>query len=62
MGLTNNLGKLSNMITSTGSAVGIGTSSPIGKFNVFAGANLSLIVQDSGLADTIELSSVSPVG
>jgi len=27
MGLTNNLGKLSNMITSTGSAVGIGTSS-----------------------------------
>ena len=28
MGLTNNLGKLSNMITSTGSAVGIGTSSP----------------------------------
>lgn len=30
MGLTNNLGKLSNMITSTGSAVGIGTSSPVG--------------------------------
>lgn len=28
MGLTNNLGKLSNMITSTGSAVGIGTSTP----------------------------------
>jgi hypothetical protein len=28
MGLTNNLGKLSNMITSTGSAVGIGTTSP----------------------------------
>ena len=28
MGLTNNLGKLSNMITSTGSAVGIGQPSP----------------------------------
>lgn len=28
MGLTNNLGKLSNMITSTGSAVGVGTSTP----------------------------------
>lgn len=28
MGLPNNLGKLSNMITSTGSAVGIGTTSP----------------------------------
>ena len=28
MGLTNNLGKLSSIITSTGSAVGIGTSSP----------------------------------
>lgn len=28
MGLTNNLGKLSNMITSTGSAVGIGISTP----------------------------------
>lgn len=28
MGLTNNLGKLSNMITSTGSAVGIGPTSP----------------------------------
>jgi hypothetical protein len=62
MGLTNNLGKLSNMITSTGSAVGIGTSSPIGKFNVVAGTNLSLVVQDSGLADTIELSSYSSGG
>jgi len=28
MGLTNNLGKLSNMITSTGTAVGIGTTTP----------------------------------
>ena len=34
MGLTNNLGKLSNMITSTGSAVGIGTSSPNYKLQV----------------------------
>ena len=41
MGLTSNLGKLSNMITSTGSAVGIGTSSP--------SANLQLSGFTSGL-------------
>jgi hypothetical protein len=41
MGLSNNLGKLSNMITSTGSAVGIGTSSP--------SANLQLSGFTSGL-------------
>ena len=34
MGLTNNLGKLSNMITSTGSAVGVGTSSPGAIFDI----------------------------
>ena len=34
MGLPNNLGKLSNMITSTGSAVGVNTTTPFGIFNV----------------------------
>jgi hypothetical protein len=34
MGLTNNLGKLSNMITSTGTAVGVGTSSPGAIFDI----------------------------
>ena len=37
MGLTNNLGKLSNMITSTGSAVGIGTTSPADLLEVRGG-------------------------
>jgi hypothetical protein len=37
MGLSNNLGKLSNMITSTGSAVGIGTTSPSSLLNIIGG-------------------------
>ena len=35
MGLTNNLGKLSSIITSTGSAVGIGTTSPARLLTVY---------------------------
>ena len=46
MGLTNNLGKLSSIITSTGSAVGIGTTST--GFNV---AGLPLVV-GSGIGNT----------
>jgi hypothetical protein len=42
--------------------VGIGTSSPWGKFNVYAGSNLSFVVQDSGAADTIELTNYSSGG
>jgi hypothetical protein len=45
----------------TGS-VGIGTNNPWGKFNVVAGTNLSLVVQDSGTADTIELVNYSNSG
>jgi len=45
----------------TGS-VGIGTISPWGKFNVVAGSNLSFVVQDSGVADTIELTNYSSGG
>ena len=41
MGLSNNLGKLSNMITSTGSAVGIGTTSPADLLEV-KGGNIRL--------------------
>jgi hypothetical protein len=41
MGLSNNLGKLSNMITSTGSAVGIGTASPADLLEV-KGGNIRL--------------------
>ena len=48
-------------ITSTGN-IGIGTSSPWGKFNVYAGSNLSFVVQDSGIADTIELTNYSSGG
>jgi len=46
MGLTNNLGKLSNMITSTGSAVGIGTSSPVSLLNLSA-TTPTLTITDS---------------
>ena len=46
MGLTNNLGKLSNMITSTGSAVGIGTSSPVSLLNLSA-STPTLTITDS---------------
>ena len=41
MGLTNNLGKLSSIITSTGSAVGIGTASPADLLEV-KGGNIRL--------------------
>lgn len=57
MGLTNNLGKLSNMITSTGSAVGIAQASPSYTLDVtgtgrFAGSSLRL-VNSGGSADFI---------
>jgi len=48
-------------ISSAGS-VGIGTSTPFGKFNVYAGSNLSFVIQDSGIADTIELTNYSTSG
>jgi len=41
MGLTNNLGKLSSIITSTGSAVGIGTSSPYQQVSIIPATNLT---------------------
>jgi hypothetical protein len=59
---TNNIGFNSGQVWFNGGNVGIGTSSPFGKFNVVAGTNLSLVVQDSGIADTIELSSYSTGG
>jgi hypothetical protein len=52
MGLTNNLGKLSNMITSTGSAVGIGTTNPRGFLDV-------RVASDRGVAITGVVSSES---
>lgn len=42
--------------------VGIGTSSPVGKFNIVDGTNKSLIFQDSGIADTFEVASYSASG
>jgi hypothetical protein len=53
---TSNLQRLT--ITAAGN-VGIGTNSPFGKFHVFAGTNLSFLVQDSGTTDTIELTNYS---
>lgn len=50
------------MITSTGSAVGINTATPFGKFNVVDGTNKSFVIQDSGNADTIELINYSTSG
>jgi hypothetical protein len=54
MGLSNNLGKLSNMITSTGSAVGIGTTSPVAKLNVYGTSG-----NPSMTADTNNLFSIT---
>jgi hypothetical protein len=53
MGLTNNLGKLSNMITSTGSAVGIGTSSPNDKLVVQGASNIwaAKFISNNGQSD-----------
>ena len=48
-------------ISSAGN-VGIGTSSPWGKFNVVDGTNKSFVVQDAGIADTIELTNYSSGG
>jgi hypothetical protein len=47
MGLTNNLGKLSNMITSTGSAVGIGTNSPANLLDIVKAGTNSIRVQNT---------------
>lgn len=50
-------------MTLTGAGnVGIGTSSPWGKFNVVDGTNKSFVVQDAGIADTIELTNYSNGG
>jgi hypothetical protein len=51
----------SNIYYNTGS-VGIGTSTPFGKFNIVDGTNKSLIFQDSGFADTIEIAAYSVSG
>lgn len=48
-------------ITSTGN-VGIGTSSPWGRFNVVVGANKSLVIQDAGIADTMEITNYASSG
>jgi hypothetical protein len=50
------------LFVSSSGNVGIGTSNPWGKFNVYAGSNLSFVVQDSGVADTIELTNYSSGG
>ena len=64
MGLTNNLGKLSNMITSTGSAVGIGQPSPSYTLDVsgtgrFTGA--LLVSSNLQLGSTTASSTTTPI-
>ena len=62
MGLTNNLGKLSNMITSTGSAVGIGTTSPTALLQIagaqagVSGKNLTISYNGTYYAEYTEKS------
>ena len=57
------LGNLVNgiFVDSTG-RVGVGTTTPFGKFNIVNGTNQSLIFQDSGIADTFEMSAYSIAG
>ena len=52
MGLTNNLGKLSNMITSTGSAVGIGQPSPSYTLDVSGTGRFTGVLTSAGLTTT----------
>ena len=49
-------------IFDNGTSVGVGTATPFGTFNVVAGTNKSLIIQDSGTADTIEIANYSVSG
>ena len=55
MGLTNNLGKLSSIITSTGSAVGIGSTSPVGLLQL----NGSIVNSADAATLTIKQSSTT---
>jgi len=59
MGLTNNLGKLSNMITSTGSAVGIAQSSPSYTLDVTGtGRFTGTVITGSGSGNTLSSGSI----
>ena len=51
-----------SLIFDNGTSVGVGTATPFGTFNVVAGTNKSLIIQDSGISDTIEIASYSTSG
>jgi hypothetical protein len=59
--LSTNTHEFTGSVYMSGS-LGIGTSSPIGKFNIIDGTNKSLIIQDSGIADTIEVAAYSVAG
>lgn len=57
------LGNLVNgLFVSSTRNVGVGTSTPVGKFNIVDGTNKSLIFQDSGVADTFEVAAYSASG
>jgi hypothetical protein len=55
MGLSNNLGKLSNMITSTGSAVGVGITSPTAgaTLEVYNATQGNLYISSSGSNESV---------
>jgi hypothetical protein len=62
----NGTGRFTGALTGTSATfsgtMGVGTTSPFGKFNVVDGTNKSLVIQDAGVADTIELVSYSTSG
>ena len=60
--LYNNTTSKALMTWLEGGNVGIGTGSPWGKFNVVDGTNKSFVVQDAGMADTIELTNYTNSG
>jgi hypothetical protein len=62
MGLTNNLGKLSNMITSTGSAVGIGTSSITNGTTWGGGLQTNLLKLSASGYPALEINTTSDGG
>jgi hypothetical protein len=63
MSKNTDLGNLVNgLFVDSSRRVGVGTTSPLGKFNVVDGTNKSLIFQDSGVADTFEVAAYSVAG
>jgi hypothetical protein len=50
------------LFVSSSGVMGVGTTTPWGRFNVVVGANKSLVIQDAGIADTMEITNYASSG